>query len=626
MIRPAKDQSRYWCFTKPLRKFFDFIRRHKTLCLFAKCLIFIKQNGIKATIKKVNAYNKKEKSHKPLASLDLYTLLAKDKRLSQKNTIFPKQIKISIVTPLYNTPKRFLKEMIQSVKNQTYGNWELCLADGSDNEHKNVKLICKSFARYDKRIKYKKLNNNFGISGNSNKAMEMACGEYIGLLDHDDVLHPSALFEVMKAICNEDADFIYSDEATFTNDNNEITVKHYKPDYAIDTLRSCNYICHFSVFSRKLTEQAGTFRSEFDGSQDYDLILRYTDIASKICHIPQLLYFWRSHGDSAAADIGNKSYAITAAKNAIMEHLTKQGISAQIESTKVNSSFYKIIYDLTERPLVSIIISNKDHVPILQKCLSSIKEKTTYGDYEIIIVENNSEEKTTFAYYEELKNQTNIHIVYWEEKGFNYSKINNYGVQYAHGKHLIFLNNDVEIITPNWIEEMLMFSQRSDVGAVGIKLYFPDDTIQHAGVIMGMGGIAGHIYPGVPRDTMGYMGRLHIVQNMSAVTAACMMIRKSVFNEVGNFSSELETSFNDVDLCLKIRNAGYLIVWTPFAEAYHYESKTRGYPDTPDKQREFVIDIDKFKAKWGKELAAGDPYYNCNYSLDRADYFEKQKN
>jgi GT2 family glycosyltransferase len=274
--------------------------------------------------------------------------------------------------------------------------------------------------------------------------------------------------------------------------------------------------------------------------------------------------------------------------------------------------------------LVSIIIPNKDQFSLLQRCLSSIIEKTTYRNYEIIIVENSSVENATFDYYKELKKQKNIRVVYWTEKGFNYSKINNFGVQHSKGKHLLFLNNDVEIITPNWIEEMLMFSQRSDVGAVGIKLYYPDDTIQHAGVIMGMKGIAGHIYIGTPRDTVGYMGRLHIVQNMSGVTAACMMIRKSIFDEVGKFSPEFYASWSDVDLCLRIRAADYLIVWTPFAEAYHHESKTRGYPDTPEKQLEFAKEIDLFKSKWSKELDAGDPYYNCNFSLDRTDYFVKK--
>jgi len=615
--RDGLINSRSWRFTKPLREFGAFVRRNKALYLFAKGLLSLKRNGIKETIKKVMNY-KRRKSLPQLLPLTTDTLLLESERVTQESTIFPKKIKISIITPLYNTPEQFLREMIDSVRSQTYSNWELCLADGSDEEHKYIKIICKDYAKKEKRIKYKKLRKNCGISGNSNKAIAMSSGDYLGLLDHDDVLNPSALYEVMKAICYEDADFIYTDEAIFTNTN--ILCCHHKPDYAIDTLRSSNYICHFSVFSRKLMNQAGTFRNEFDGSQDYDLTLRYTDIASKIVHIPKLLYFWRSHDESVATDIGNKMYAITAAKNAIREHLKRYGISAQIESTKLNICFYRLIYALVGRPLVSIIILNKDNVSMLQNCLSSIIEKTTYDNYEIIIVENNSTEDETFTYYEELKQYANVHVLYWEGKGFNYSELNNFAFQYAKGTQLVFLNNDVEIITPNWIEEMLMYSQRSDVGAVGIKLYFSDDTIQHAGVILGTGVIALHLFYGAPRDTIGYMWKLHSVQNLSAVTAACMMIKKTVFENVGFFTPDFFASYNDVDLCLKLRQAGYLIVWTPFAEAYHHESKSRGYYDTQEKQAVFDMEKTMFKERWAKELAAGDPYYNCNFSLDGADY------
>jgi len=603
--------SRSWRFTKPLRNFAAFVRRHKILRLFAKGLLSIKRYVVIGTIKNVKD-NKKRKSQKPLSLLTL------TERLSQESTVFPKKIKISIITPLYNTPEQFLKEVIQSVKEQTYSNWELCLADGSDNKYKNIRRICKKFVKNDKRIKYKRLNNNFGISGNSNKAIEMSSGEYIGILDHDDVLHPSALYEVMKAICNENADFIYTDEATFTNDERKITVKHYKPDYAIDTLRSCNYICHFSVFSRRLTDQTGIFRSEYDGSQDHDLILRYTDIASKIYHIPKVLYFWRSHENSVSSDINNKEYAILAAKKAIEEHINKHGITARVESTNIYLSFYRIKYNLIEKPLVSIIISNKDRGSMSQNCLSSIIEKTTFDNYEIIIVENGATGKAAPEYYKYLKKKPNVHIVNLKKKVVNYGELNNFGVQHARGKHLVFLNNNVEIITPNWIEEMLMFNQRNDVGAVGMKLYFPDNTIQHAGIILGIGEIAGYIFQNVPRDAIGYMARTHIVQNMSAVSAACMMIKRSVFEKAGCFSSEFINSFNDIDLCLKIRQSGYLIVWTPFAEAYNYETKQNDYSE--ESKDEYNKEIAIFKSKWAKELSAGDPYYNCNFCLDKTDY------
>jgi len=588
------------------------------LYLLKKGILSIKRFGLRATLKKVAIYNwKKAKSHQ--SPLKTETALTTSERTAQEKTVFPKAIKISIITPLYNTPERFLREMVESVIAQTYKNWELCLADGSDDEHSNVAAIIQSYANNDNRIMYKKLEKNMGISENSNMAIDMSSGEYLAILDHDDVLHPSALYEVMQAVCHEDADFIYTDEATFNNRNMTI-LKHHKPDYAIDTLRSCNYICHFSAFSRKLLEQAGTFRGEFDGSQDHDLILRYTDRAKKIVHIPKLLYFWRIHDNSAASDIGNKMYAITAGKNAVKEHLARKGISATVESMDAYSSIYRVTYGLVEQPLVSIIIPNKDCVSLLQNCLSSIMEKTTYSNYEIIIVENNSTEDAAFAYYEELGQHTNVHVVHWKGNGFNHSELNDFGAKHAKGTQLVLLNNDIEIITPNWIEEMLMFCQRGDVGAAGAKLYYPNNTIQHAGVILGAGGIAGHAFYKEHRDAGGYMGKLRIAQNLSAVTAACMMAKRSAFEEVGGFSPEIRASFNDVDFCLKLREAGYLIVWTPYAEAYHHESKTRGYNTTPEKKIEFEKEIEQVKAKWAKELDAGDPYYNCNFSLKKADY------
>jgi len=541
--------------------------------------------------------------------------LTKSKRTIQENKVFPKQIRFSIITPLYNTQEEHLAAMIKSVIAQTYDNWELCLADGSDDGYDNIRFICERYALDDNRIKYKKLEKNFGISENSNKAIEMSSGEYIGLLEHDDVLHPSAFYEIMKVICQKkEADFIYTDEAVFSFDG-KIVVKHYKPDFAIDTLYSHNYISRFTVFSRTLMEKAGLFRAEFDGSQDYDLILRYTAIANSIYHIPKLLYF---HQRREKSDVSKKISVISAAENALNDHLKQRGIPAQVEAKIGVPGFYRIIYDLLEKPKISIIIPNKDSVSLLRNCLSSISEKTTYSNYEIIIVENNSTDKAIFNFYKELERYANIHIVRWEGKMFNHSEICNLGVRYATGQQLLFLNNDIEIITPNWIEEMLMYSQRDDVGAVGSKLYFSNRSIQHAGIILGIEGIAGHIYYGAPLGSVGYMGRLRIVQNVSAVTAACMMVRRKVFEEVGFFEPEFFDSYNDVDLCLKIRKAGYLIVWTPYAEAYHLESRTRGYNITSDKKRQLVQEMALFKAKWKEDIVQGDPYYNRNFSLESA--------
>ena len=591
----------------------NFIRRNRGLYRIAKALRSIKRNGI-GEIPKIFVEN----GHSHLSSLKAEMLLARSEKNTQENTVFPRTVTISLITPLYNTPEQFLREMIESVLAQTYRNWELCLADVSDLGHENTGQICLGYAQKDSRIKYRRVEKNTGKSEISNKTIESSSGEFIGLLDPIDLLHPSALYEVMKVICYENADFIYTDEAVFSN--NRVTLKHFKPDYAFDTLCSCNYIDHLTIFSKKLMEKAGSFRSEFDGSHDYDLILRYTDIASKVCHIPKLLYFRRKYKNSVTLDINNKLQIVSAGENVIRDYLKKRGIPARVENKFGLPGFYRVFYELTERPLVSIIIPNKDNISLLRNCLSSIMEKTTYNNYEIIIVENNSTKDSTFAYYEELKRYENISVAYWQGQGFSYSEICNFGAQFASGKQLLYLNNDIMIITPHWIEEMLMYSQRNDVGMVGAKLYFLNGAVQHAGVILGLGGIAGHIYLGAPYDEIGFMAKLQVVQNMSAITAACMMIRRSVFEEVGLFTPEFCDSFNDVDLCLKIRSAGYLIVWTPYVEAYHLESKSRGYYTTSRKKRKIVQETALFKEKWGKVLDAGDPYYNCNYSLDRADY------
>lgn len=592
----------------------NFIRRNRGLYNLVKGLRSIKKNGIKEIVRMVKSDFRINQT-----TLVTETQITKHERTAQENAVFPKQIRISIIAPLNNTPEQYLREMIDSVQAQTYKNWELCLADGSDKNHDYVGQISRSYAQKDNRIKYRKIDENLGISASSNKAIEISNGEYIGILDHDDVLHPSALYEVMQAICNEDADFIYSDEAAFSL-NRVVVLKHHKPDYAFDTLCSCNYISHFSVFSRELTNRAGSFRSELDGCYDYDLILRCTGIASKVHHIPKLLYFQRSRKKTGEPHSGNKVYTVSGAENVIKEHLQMRGIPAEVEKKFGLPGFYRVTHTLKENPKVSIIIPNKDNISLLRNCLSSVIEKTTYSNYEVIVVENNSTKDSTFAYYEELKQYPNINIVYWEGKGFNYSEICNFGAQNANGQQLVFLNNDIEIITPNWIEEMLMYSQRSDVGAVGIKLYFLNSSVQHAGMVLGLGGIAGHIYLGAPYENIGFMAKLQIVQNMSAVTAACMMIKKSVFEEVGFFDKEFTDSFNDIDLCLKARKAGYLIVWTPYAEAYHLESRSRGYNTTPKKRRMRSRETALIKSRWGKEFSVGDPYYNCNFSLDRDDY------
>lgn len=543
-------------------------------------------------------------------------------RLEEENTRFDYEPVISILVPLYNTPKDFLKEMIESVTWQTYKNWELCLADGSDADHAYVGEYCKSLAANDSRILYKQLESNEGISGNTNRCYEMATGDYIALFDHDDILHPEALFEYAKVINEKNADYIYCDETTFHKGSiDKMITMHFKPDYAVDNLRANNYICHFSCFKRSLLEGTELFRSQFDGSQDHDMILRLTDRAERIVHVPRLLYYWRSHAGSVASDISAKSYAIEAARGAVADHLRTHGFkNFQITSTRAFETIFKISYEVIGEPLVSIVIANKDHVDDLRRCISSIEERSTYANYEIIVVENNSTTPEIEAYYDQIKSEK-IRIVRYNGE-FNYSAVNNLGVENAKGDYIILLNNDTQVITINWIEEMLMYAQRNDVGAVGAKLYYGDKTIQHAGVVVGLGAhrTAGHTHYGKSYENLGYMGRLCYAQNVSAVTGACLMVSKEAYDKVGGLDEGFAISLNDVDLCLKLREAGYLNVFTPFAELYHYESISRGLDDKGEKAERYNNESKMFREKWAKVLEAGDPYYNPNFSLDRSDY------
>ena len=424
--------------------------------------------------------------------------------------------------------------MIASVQAQTYERWELCMADGSDGDHQDVGRICQEYAAADSRIKYRKIERNLGISGNTNVCFEMATGEYIGLFDHDDLLHPSVLYEYMKVICEQGADYIYCDEVTFEGDSidNMLTI-HFKPDFSIDNLRANNYICHFSVFSEKLLEESGLFRSEYDGSQDHDMILRLTARAKKIVHVPKILYYWRSHPASVAADIGAKTYAIDAAKRAVLAHLKSCGLEGSVESTRAFPTIFRIKYKIKGRPKISIIIPNRDHVDDLKRCVDSILNKSTYENYEILVVENNSEKPETFEYYRLLESQPKVRVLtYKEAGGFNYSRINNFAAREADGEYLLLLNNDTKVITREWMEELLMYAQREDVGAVGAKLYYSDNTIQHAGIVIGLGAhrSAGHTHHLLPRENLGYMGRLCYAQDVSAVTGACLMVRKEIYD------------------------------------------------------------------------------------------------
>ena len=539
-------------------------------------------------------------------------------------TKFDRMVKISILVPLYNTPLQFLNEMIESVLNQTYQNWELCLADGSDDEHTEVGARCQEYAAKDKRIVYHKLVKNEGIAGNTNECYKLATGEYIGLFDHDDILHPSVLFEYVKVINEQGADYIYCDETTFKGDSidNMITL-HFKPDFSIDNLRANNYICHFSVFSRELLEGTELFRSGFDGSQDHDMILRLTSNAKCIVHVPKLMYYWRSHKGSVASDISAKPYAIAAAKGAVADHLTCCGFkNFEIKSTRAFETIFEIKYEILKEDKISILIPNKDHLDDLRRCIQSIQERSTYDNYEIIIIENNSSEQQTFDYYKTLEGNDRIKVVTYEGD-FNYSRINNYGAKFAAGEYLLLLNNDTQVITMNWMENMLMYAQRPDVGAVGAKLYYGDLTIQHAGIVIGLGAhrTAGHTHYKINHDNLGYMGRLCYAQNVSAVTGACLMVRKSLYEELGGLDESFKVALNDVDFCLRLRDKGYLNVFTPFAELYHYESASRG-SDIEDaaKAQRYNEEAAHFREKWKEVIDRGDPYYNPNFSLNYSDY------
>ncbi|MFI3201214.1 MAG: glycosyltransferase family 2 protein [Eubacteriales bacterium] len=605
-----------WKASKPIRYFLSHTKHNIRRVM--NC------GGI-AGIKAKTAYKIREKC--AVKQYGIASFPKEEDRKYQSDYEFQRKVKISILVPLYNTPERFLREMIQSVLNQTYEYWELCLADGSDENFSYVKTVCEEYVQKEKkqRILYKKLEKNEGIAGNTNRCYEMATGEYIGLFDHDDLLHPSTLFEYVRAINEQGADYLYCDETTFKGNHiDKIVTMHFKPDFAIDNLRANNYICHFSVFARELLDGTELFRSRFDGSQDHDMILRLTARANKVVHIPKVLYYWRSHKQSVASGIQAKTYAIQAAKEAVADHLNKEGFEEfRVHSTRAFETIFRIGYEVIGEPLITIVIPNKDHKEDLERCITSIIQETTYTRYEILIVENNSITEEIKEYYKQLLElyPSKIKIITYTGV-FNYSAINNLGVEQADGDYILLLNNDTQVITINWIEELLMYAQRDDVGAVGAKLYYPDKTIQHAGVVIGLGahGTAGHSHYKQPKQNLGYMGRLCYAQNVSAVTGACLLVKKEKFYEVGGLEEDLCISLNDVDFCLKLREKGYLNVFTPFAELYHYESISRGLDDQGEKAKRYQEESNYFRSKWKEVIEQGDPYYNENFSLERSDF------
>ena len=583
------------------------------------CLDFWKENGLKALL--VKSKHKLQGIDNDYDYGEWYSLTkpTAEELEEQRKKVFDAPVKFSIVIPAFKTPERFLREMLDSIAEQTYANWEVCVADGSP-AGQSCERVLEQYAKKDSRFKYVILGENKGISGNTNAAMDMATGDYIVLADHDDKLTPNALYECAKLLQEHPGcDCFYSDEDKLDMDGGALFDPHFKPDFNIDLLCSVNYICHLFVVSHDLAAQLGGFRQEYDGAQDYDFIFRCTEKAKEIRHIPKVLYHWRCHKDSTASNPESKLYAFDAGARAIMDHYKRVGIEAERVEKGVDYGIYHSVYKIQGEPLVSIIIPNKDHTDDLELCLFSMSRKSTYRNYEVLIVENNSEKEETFEYYKKLPERyPKVRVLTWE-KEFNYSAINNFAAEEAQGEYLLFLNNDVEILTPDWIEEMLQNCQQENVAAVGAKLYYPDDTIQHAGVVLGLGGIAGHIMCRASREDPGYFGRMISVQEISAVTAACMMVKKSEFDSVKGFDETFQVAFNDIDLCMKFRASGKKIVFTPYAELYHYESKSRGLEDTPEKQFRFDKEVKRFQEKWAQQLEMGDPYYSPNLSVTEGD-------
>jgi len=485
----------------------------------------------------------------------------------QKKTSFGYRPKISFVVPLYKTPEKYLRRLTESFQEQTYSNWELCFSDGSGAQSPLTELL-KELTAKDNRIKYVSHEEPLQISENTNSAIEIATGDFIAFADHDDELTPNALFECVKAINEKPQTLvIYTDEDKMSMDGHKFFQPHFKPDYNPDLLCTVNYICHLFVVSRKVIEKVGGLRSEFDGAQDYDFVLRCVEAVKdeEICHIPKILYHWRCHEDSTAENPESKLYAFEAGRRAVQAHYERTGIRAEVFKGEY-LGLYRTKFIRDHDPLISIIIPNKDHIDDLKRCMESIEQKSTYKNYEYIIVENNSTDSATFEYYKKLEAENpKVRMVYWDGV-FNYSAINNYGASFAKGEYLLLLNNDTEIINPDCLEELLGYCMRKDVGAVGARLYYEDDTIQHAGVVIGFGGIAGHCFVQQKRGTTGYCHRIICAQDYSAVTAACMMVKKSAFDAVGGLSEELAVAFNDIDFCMKLRKAGYLIVYNPYAD------------------------------------------------------------
>lgn len=531
----------------------------------------------------------------------------------------PVQPLISLLVPVYNPSERLLRRAIESVLQQDYKNWELCLADDASTKP-HVRRTLEEFAQLDSRIRVVFREMNGHISEASNSALELARGEFSALLDHDDELTVDALSSVVWELNQHpDACLIYSDYDRI-DDNGVPSDAFFKPDWNPDLLLSQNYICHLAVYRTDVLRKIGGFRKELEGSQDWDLSLRFTEQcrADQIHHIPRILYHWRKHEDSASHNLSAYHYAVIAAKRAVTEHLARMGRKATVVETPFEG-WFRVRYAIERPPKVSIIICTRDRIDLLRPCIKSILNKTSYKDYEILVVDNSSREPRSGAFFDECRKSSRLRIIPIEGE-FNYSALNNRAVAEAKGDVLCFLNNDTVVISEDWLKEMVSHAMRKEIGAVGAKLLYPDGRIQHAGIVLGIGGFAAHVFSGLPGDTPGYMGRAQLIQNYTAVTGACMVMRKSVFTEVGGFNErELKVAFNDIDLCLKIHTAGYRNLWTPYAQLYHHESASRGLDITPAQKKQATLEADYLWSQWA-DLIYNDPAYNPNLSLLRTDF------
>ncbi|MDT2599275.1 glycosyltransferase family 2 protein [Enterococcus hulanensis] len=584
-----------------------------------KALSYLKRNGLKNTLRRVKLEQSKqsdESYQQWIAENENWNIEA----IKAEITAFEYQPVISILMPVYNVEEKWLAKCIESVQNQFYPKWELCMADDHSTDA-SVRPLLEKYAAQDSRIKIVFRSENGHISKATNSALEIATGEFVVLLDNDDELAPIALYEVAKCLNkNADLDLIYSDE-----DKIDMAGKRFdpafKPDWSPDLLLGTNYISHLGIYRRSIMEKIGGFRVGYEGSQDYDLVLRFTEqtTADRIAHIPQILYYWRILPSSTAADQSTKSYAFDAGLKAVQDAINRRGIKATVNHAAGNG-LYDVDYQVLSEDLVSVIIPTRNGYDDVKRCVDSIIEKTTYPNYEIVMADNGSDQPEMQELYGNYQKQLGERfIVESIDIPFNYSRINNLAAKVAKGKYLLFLNNDTEVITPEWMTKMVSFAQFERIGCVGAKLYYPNNTIQHAGVILGMGGAAGHGHHTFPRGDFGYFGKLEINVDYLAVTAACMMIRAKDFIEIGGFNEELTVAFNDVDLCLKEYEKGHNNVWLHGAELYHFESQSRGYENTPEKQARFEKETKYMEETWTGYIE-NDPYYNPNLTRVGGDY------